>query len=206
MLARAAAPGLHGKIAAAGPGAEIPNRKAGAIVIDSSSKAAVAAPDAAFDHSSDPRFLDYYADASLSPAALERFRVVRDKLLKMAAAAGRSGPMEVADIGCGAGTQCRLWAELGHRVHGVDVNEPLIQLARQRAREAGLEIRFECGDLRNLLDAGHAPGRPVVDDDPAPLVIGEAVALAGDVGEVEGECAARERREQHRDVWRYAAD
>jgi 2-polyprenyl-6-hydroxyphenyl methylase/3-demethylubiquinone-9 3-methyltransferase len=58
--------------------------------------------------------------------------------------------MEVADIGCGAGTQCRLWAELGHRVHGVDVNEPLIQLARQRAHEAGLEIRFDVGTATRL--------------------------------------------------------
>lgn len=104
-----------------------------------------------FDHSSDPSFLDYYASASLAPEALERFRVVRDKLIGLANKSelrGRS--LDVADIGCGAGTQCRLWTDLGHRAHGLDVNEPLIQLARERARESGENIRFDVGTATAL--------------------------------------------------------
>src|SRR6185436_9781775 len=55
-----------------------------------------------------------------------------------------------ADIGCGAGTQSRLWAKRGHRVFGLDVNGPLIQLARERAREAGYNINFEVGTATAL--------------------------------------------------------
>jgi 2-polyprenyl-6-hydroxyphenyl methylase/3-demethylubiquinone-9 3-methyltransferase len=58
--------------------------------------------------------------------------------------------LNVADIGCGAGTQARLWAERGHRVHGLDVNEPLILLARERAQKQGLDIVFEVGTATAL--------------------------------------------------------
>jgi 2-polyprenyl-6-hydroxyphenyl methylase/3-demethylubiquinone-9 3-methyltransferase len=58
--------------------------------------------------------------------------------------------LNIADIGCGAGTQARLWAQGGHRVFGLDVNEPLIRLARQRTEEAGLVIRFEVGTATAL--------------------------------------------------------
>ena len=58
--------------------------------------------------------------------------------------------LDVADIGCGAGTQCRLWAARGHRVFGVDVNEPLIRLAEKRAAEEGVEIKFEVGSATAL--------------------------------------------------------
>ena len=44
----------------------------------------------------------------------------------------------MADIGCGAGTQARLWAERGHRVHGVDVNEPLDRAGAQAGQGSGL--------------------------------------------------------------------
>jgi 2-polyprenyl-6-hydroxyphenyl methylase/3-demethylubiquinone-9 3-methyltransferase len=58
--------------------------------------------------------------------------------------------LDVADIGCGAGTQCRLWAERGHRVFGLDVNEPLIRLAEKRAAEQGVNIKFEVGTATAL--------------------------------------------------------
>ena len=90
-----------------------------------------------FDHSSDPHFYSYYAQESLSDTAVARFKGTMDKVLALGAREGvRAGPLEVVDIGCGAGTQSRLWAEAGHRVHGLDVNEPLIQLARARAAAA----------------------------------------------------------------------
>jgi 2-polyprenyl-6-hydroxyphenyl methylase/3-demethylubiquinone-9 3-methyltransferase len=58
--------------------------------------------------------------------------------------------LSVADIGCGAGTQSFLWAQLGHQVHGLDVNEPLIELARQRGTEQGLSIDFQVGSAVSL--------------------------------------------------------
>jgi ubiquinone/menaquinone biosynthesis C-methylase UbiE len=104
----------------------------------------------AWDHGSHQHFFDYYAEASQSAAAEQRFRSIQTKLLRIAAENGLPKYMNVADIGCGAGTQARLWAGLGHRVHGLDVNEPLIQLARQRAKENGLEVSFEVGTATSL--------------------------------------------------------
>lgn len=74
-------------------------------------------------------------------AALNRLALI-DTALRTAAPRPK-GAMQVADIGCGAGVQCRLWAERGHQVYGADINKALIALARKRAREAGLGIAFE---------------------------------------------------------------
>lgn len=105
----------------------------------------------AWDHSTNPDFLEYYARQSLSPKTIGRFTRVRDKALALLAESdGRTGLLEVVDIGCGAGTQCRLWAQLGHHVHGLDVNAPLVEVARQRAREEQLEIQFDVGSATAL--------------------------------------------------------
>ncbi|MEF8698326.1 MAG: class I SAM-dependent methyltransferase [Candidatus Accumulibacter sp. UW26] len=104
-----------------------------------------------WDHTSHPDFLDYYEQQSLSPATLERFEKVCDKARTLLAGAdGRTGMLQVLDVGCGAGTQARLWARLGHQVHGLDVNAPLIEVARQRAREEQLEIEFAIGSATDL--------------------------------------------------------
>ena len=105
-----------------------------------------------WNHSSDPNFLDYYAQRSLAPETIQRFSLVRDKALRLLAARrGSTLPaLEVADIGCGAGTQCRLWAQLGHRVHGLDVSAPLIDLAQRRANEESLDITFDVGSATAL--------------------------------------------------------
>lgn len=91
-----------------------------------------------WDYSSDGQFYRYYEKQSLSPATLERFATVRDKVLRLLgdrdSLSGRV--LDVADIGCGAGTQCRMWAERGHNVFGIDINEPLVELARCRALNA----------------------------------------------------------------------
>src|SRR5438552_9011833 len=94
-----------------------------------------------FDHESNSDFFDYYERESTSEETLARFRRTHDKLLGLAERNGiPTNRLEVLDIGCGAGTQCQLWAEEGHRVRGLDVNGPLIELARERARRVGLSI------------------------------------------------------------------
>lgn len=103
------------------------------------------------DHRSDPNFLAYYEQASLSEATVARFRTIRDKSLALLAARGQdTSCLRVADIGCGAGTQSLLWAELGHSVLGLDVSTPLIEVARKRAAERALEIDFEIGTATAL--------------------------------------------------------
>lgn len=103
-----------------------------------------------FDNSSDPNFFDYYARESLSAETVGRFVRVRDRALSLMAELGAQGPFDVLDVGCGAGTQAVLWAELGHRVAAIDINEPLIQLGRKRSAERALPIRFDVGSATAL--------------------------------------------------------
>lgn len=105
----------------------------------------------ALRHESDPRFVAYYADASLSNEARQRFLNVRSKALALLRADGRATErLEILDIGCGAGAQAMLWAETGHSVSALDVNEPLLELGRKRARERNLSVRFDLGTATDL--------------------------------------------------------
>jgi len=106
------------------------------------------APPQAWDTASKPEFFQYYADESLSERTLLRYTGIRDAVLRVIRPGSKR--LRVADIGCGAGTQAYLWAESGHAFHGLDVNQPLIELARQRAREAGVEASFEVGSATAL--------------------------------------------------------
>ncbi len=110
------------------------------------------ATDGHWEHSSHRAFFEYYRDESVSPQALERFTAIRKKLLDTLAADRGAEPrdLDVADVGCGAGTQCMLWAELGHRVNGIDINGPLIELARRRFAEANTPARFWVGSATEL--------------------------------------------------------
>ena len=102
-------------------------------------------------HESDERFTEYYAQASQSDISIVRFKSLRDCILRVAQARGLAKPqLDVADIGCGGGTQSILWAELGHKVHGLDVNQPLLELARRRAAETRLPLAFELGSATQL--------------------------------------------------------
>ena len=103
-----------------------------------------------WDHGSHKDFFNYYAEASQTPATEQRFRGIQKAVLRVAVQNGMPTSLDVADIGCGAGTQARMWAALGHRVHGLDVNEPLIKLARERACEKSLDVVFEVGTATAL--------------------------------------------------------
>lgn len=104
-----------------------------------------------WDHTSNEEFFDYYAQESLSVETLSRFRSIRDRVLDIAAQNGvRDRKLEIADVGCGAGTQSMVWCEVGHSVHGLDVNQPLIELARRRSSEEGHAVDFHIGSATKL--------------------------------------------------------
>lgn len=99
---------------------------------------------------SDP-FADYYAQASLSAATIARFRSTQEAILRVRRSMRLDCEhLDVADIGCGAATQCIMWANQGHRVCGMDVNEPLIQIGRQRVAEEKLQVRLDVGTATQL--------------------------------------------------------
>lgn len=104
-----------------------------------------------WDHSSHERFYGYYAEGSQSQVTLDRFRSIRDRVLSVARKSRLiEHTLDVADIGCGAGSQCMMWAELGHHGHGLDVSESLVELARERAASAGYVIDFQVGSAVEL--------------------------------------------------------
>ena len=53
------------------------------------------------------------------------------------------------DVGCGRGRHAIEFARRGYRMSGLDLSERAITQARTRASEAGLEIEFIQGDMRN---------------------------------------------------------
>lgn len=58
--------------------------------------------------------------------------------------------LDVLDIGCGAGLLSESVARLGGRVHGVDVAERNITVARAHARKSGADIGYEVATAEEL--------------------------------------------------------
>jgi 2-polyprenyl-6-hydroxyphenyl methylase/3-demethylubiquinone-9 3-methyltransferase len=102
-------------------------------------------------HANRREFVEYYADKSTRPETIENFRTIRAAILTVL---GSTHPkdqvLDVVDVGCNAGTQCALWAELGHRVHGLDISQPLLELAKERASASGHAIDFRLGTATEL--------------------------------------------------------
>jgi 2-polyprenyl-3-methyl-5-hydroxy-6-metoxy-1,4-benzoquinol methylase len=96
------------------------------------------------DHSSHQEFVDYYADKDQRPESIENYNGIRAKILRFLPS-GKNGALDVLDVGCNAGTQCAVWAEQGHRVRGLDINQPILEMAMQRARARGQNIDFQLG-------------------------------------------------------------
>jgi SAM-dependent methyltransferase len=51
-----------------------------------------------------------------------------------------SGPCRIVEFGCGDGTTARHLCDAGHQVHGFDVSEAMIALARRREPRATFEV------------------------------------------------------------------
>lgn len=105
---------------------------------------------AQFDTSSHESFYEYYKKQSLSPATMQRFAAVAEVVMRVRGEPELGVSLDVIDIGCGAGTQSRFWADKGHNYLGVDINEPLVMLARERAAAEGRKARFEVSSATQL--------------------------------------------------------
>ncbi|AEF96951.1 class I SAM-dependent methyltransferase [Methanotorris igneus] len=58
--------------------------------------------------------------------------------------------MKILDVGCGTGFLSLILAELGHEVVGIDLSEGMLNKAREKAKNLGLDIEFMVGDAENL--------------------------------------------------------
>jgi ubiquinone/menaquinone biosynthesis C-methylase UbiE len=110
------------------------------------------APVPKWDHSTEDAFFQYYKDASTTEHTRRRLTAYRDIVVRFHPHAFGGAPVDVGDIGCGAGTQSFIWASLGHRTHGVDISAQLVALARERAAASvdGHLTRFEVGSATKL--------------------------------------------------------
>lgn len=102
-------------------------------------------------NNNDPRFVGYYSEASSTAEAFQRAQGLKNAVLRARAAAGLPVQnLDVADIGCNAGTQSRCWLEDGHNVSGLDISDGLIALARQRNEQFGEHANFSVGSATKL--------------------------------------------------------
>lgn len=58
--------------------------------------------------------------------------------------------MRILDLGCGAGFQAFIFAEMGITVHGVDISPPLIKYAKSEAKKRKSPATFSIGDMRDF--------------------------------------------------------
>ncbi|HEV2591421.1 MAG TPA: methyltransferase domain-containing protein [Gaiellaceae bacterium] len=76
-----------------------------------------------------------------------RFAPVQDELVeRMRIQAGE----RVLDVATGTGEVAVRAAKLGAHVRAIDIASPMIEKARRRAEEAGVEITFDVGDVEYL--------------------------------------------------------
>ncbi|MFJ7999780.1 class I SAM-dependent methyltransferase [Streptomyces sp. NPDC096310] len=101
----------------------------------------------------------FYADRSKE---VPFFVAKPDESLVSALDRGVVTPGRALDLGCGPGRNALYLASRGFRVDAVDLSVTAVDWARERAREAGAEIRFHQGDA-------FAPG-PAVLDGPYDLI------------------------------------
>jgi SAM-dependent methyltransferase len=69
-------------------------------------------------------------------------------IVRVASAGGIAGP--VLDAGCGTGENALYVASLGLSVLGVDVAETALAIAREKARERGIQVEFATADAFHL--------------------------------------------------------
>jgi len=74
----------------------------------------------------------------------------RDEAEFIAAALALPPRTELLDLACGFGRHAVAMARRGFRVTGVDFNARYLEIAREEARAAGVEVRWVVGDMRAL--------------------------------------------------------
>ena len=67
-------------------------------------------------------------------------------------ARGLIRPGRALELGCGPGRNAVLLARQGFEVDAVDLSPTAVDWARERAAEAGVDVRFHCGDAFALTD------------------------------------------------------
>ena len=64
------------------------------------------------------------------------------------------GAVRVLEVACGTGSLTIPLARQGFDVTGLDVSPEMLEVARRRTADAGLDVEYICRDLRDARDAG----------------------------------------------------
>lgn len=57
--------------------------------------------------------------------------------------------LKILDVGCGTGELSLLFAEMGHKVTGIDISRQMLNTAKSKAEARGADITFGEGDAEN---------------------------------------------------------
>ena len=98
-------------------------------------------------------YRDWFGRPEYELVYQERDEEEAEHLISLIEQVARPEPgAHILDMGCGRGRHARSLARRGYRVTGVDLSEPSIREARERAREEGLDdLTFEVGDMREAV-------------------------------------------------------
>ena len=86
---------------------------------------------------------------------------VRDAWRRLLESELPPAPARIVDLGCGTGSLSVLLARSGHEVSGYDLSEAMLAVARDKARHAGVDIRFGVADA----------SAPTIDEDSVDVVL-----------------------------------
>ncbi|MCV2393656.1 class I SAM-dependent methyltransferase [Actinotalea sp. M2MS4P-6] len=108
---------------------------------------------------------DWSAETATQAAALERV-------------IGATGPLDLADVACGIGTQLVGLARRGHRVLGSDLSEAAVRRARRECAVAGVRAALAVADMRALPWVDRGVDAVVCADNALPHLLTDEDAVA----------------------------
>lgn len=59
-------------------------------------------------------------------------------------------PAKILELGCGTGNYTEIFTRRGYEITAVDISEPMIKIARKKAKLQGLKISFYKKDIKNF--------------------------------------------------------
>lgn len=97
----------------------------------------------------DRQFWETFKDHMFPPESIEKAKEEIEQIIELAEI---EKDEKVLDLPCGVGRHAIPLAEKGHKVTGVDLTEPYIEEAKEKAEESGLDIDFKVEDMRGFTE------------------------------------------------------